>query len=162
MVLPQLKLLLLCGILLSIEITGCNARNRAPRVVALPRGRTHWQPRGGSSFGRTPAKPVNSGFASSQQQSDAFTSSESDRESVEVKEMLNSFLTRDSRNSFIGMWKMMFLLVLEGKWIEWPNLFCNLLFFAQLASMRFWQDNYWWQRGPLYCSGLNQVCDSGH
>lgn len=98
---PPPSWLFLVSILLFVtSIRGCDARHffggqRTP-LVAVPRGGSSW---------RTPAKPTNqqSPFSSSQQnqlfQSDK---QQSDDEKTATKEILDAFLTRDSRNTFIA------------------------------------------------------------
>lgn len=98
------KLLLLCIVILCL-FQCCTARfaggsNTRPLTVL----------RGGTDslrFGRTPprANKVQPPFSSSSQQTSSSSSDSSLRdqdEKMKTKEMLDAFLTRDSRNTFIG------------------------------------------------------------
>ena len=95
--------LVLLPLLLLLTGKSCDARSFSPRKTpvlhAIRAGAT-------DSFGftRRPAKPNSSPFSSSTQ--NAFQSDSKDEfkfdEQTPTKEILNSFLTRDSRNTFIG------------------------------------------------------------
>ena len=96
----RLLLAALCLVCLSNH-NGCHARS-------FSKSQTLATLRGGSDsfgFGRTPAKATKRGPFSSSQQSSLGAKIDQDptpEEQIATKEMLNSFLTRDSRNTFIG------------------------------------------------------------